>query len=78
MQRLNRSFDLCNAALEHADDANLADSVPLFGGGKATRGAVMIDLAIDWADHYAQAATYLRLSGLKPPSATDQEDKENM
>jgi len=77
VQRLDRSFDLCNAALEHADDSNLGDSVPVFGGRNATRGAVMIELVIDWADHFAQAATYLRLSGLKPPSATDT-DKEKM
>jgi hypothetical protein len=36
-QRLEGSFDLCNAALEHADDANLGDSVALFDGRKMTR-----------------------------------------
>jgi hypothetical protein len=73
VHRLERSFDLCNAALEHADDANLADSVPFFGGRKATRGAVLIELAADWADHYAQAAMYLRLNGVQPPTAKRKE-----
>jgi hypothetical protein len=67
--RLERSFDLCNAALEHADDSTLGDSVPFFGGRKATRGAVLIELTSDWADHYAQAAMYLRLNGVQPPTA---------
>jgi len=72
--RLEKSFDLCNAALEHADDSNLADSVPFFGGRKATRGAVFIELAADWADHYAQAAMYLRLNGVQPPTAKRHEN----
>jgi hypothetical protein len=69
VDRLERSFDLCNAALEHADDSNLGDSIPFFGGRKATRGAVLIELAADWADHYAQAAMYLRLNGVLPSTA---------
>ena len=72
--RLEKSFDLCNAALEHADDATLADSVPFFGGRKATRGAVLIELTSDWADHYAQAAMYLRLNGVRPPTAKRHEN----
>ena len=73
VHRLEKSFDLCNAALEHADDASLADSLPFFGGRKATRGAVLIELTSDWADHYAQAAIYLRLNGVQPPTAKGKE-----
>ncbi len=39
------------------------------GGRKATKARVAIALAQDWADHYAQAAMYLRLNGILPPSA---------
>lgn len=67
--RLKESFDLCASALERADDTNLGDSIPFFGGRKTTRAAALIELAVDWADHYGQVAMYLRLSGLLPPTA---------
>lgn len=69
VERLDKSFDLCNAALEHADDSNLGDSVDFFGGRKVTRAAVLVELAADWADHYSQLAIYLRLNGVMPPTA---------
>jgi hypothetical protein len=67
--RLEESFTYCTAALAAVDDSKLADSVPFFGGRKVTRAAAMLDLAVDWADHYGQAAGYLRLNGLLPPTA---------
>ena len=73
VERLDKSFDLCNAALEHADDANLSDSVAFFGGRKTTRAAVLVELASDWADHYSQLAMYLRLNGVLPPTAKHKE-----
>ncbi|SRR6266566_1936625 len=66
---LKSSFDFCTSALAHVDDAKLADSVPFFEGRKMTRGGLMMALAEDWADHYSQAAIYLRLNGLLPPTA---------
>jgi hypothetical protein len=33
------------------------------------RAWASIILASNWADHYAEAAMYLRLNGLTPPSA---------
>jgi hypothetical protein len=71
--RLRSSFDLCNAALEHADDSFLEDSVASVGGHRITRARALIELAVDWADHYAQMAMYLRLNGLLPPSAKHKE-----
>ena len=73
VERLDKSFDLCNSALEHADDTGLGDSITSFGGRKTTRAAVLVELAGDWADHYSQLAFYLRLNGLLPPTAKRKE-----
>lgn len=67
--RLRKSFDYCGTVVGAIKDAQLGDSVPFFGGRKATRARAVIALAQDWADHYAQAAMYLRANGILPPSA---------
>lgn len=67
--RIRRSFDSCRAVVAGLSESALADSAPFFGGRKATKARVAIALAQDWADHYAQAAMYLRLNGILPPSA---------
>ena len=67
--RLRRSFDACTPVVAALTEGALADSVPYFGGRKATKARVAIALAQDWADHYAQAAIYLRLNGILPPTA---------
>lgn len=67
--RLRKSFEYCGTVIAQLKDATLGDSVPFFGGNKATRARAVIVLAQDWADHYAQAAMYLRLNGILPPSA---------
>ena len=67
--RLRRSFEYCGTVVASIKDAAMGDSVPFFGGRKATRARAIIALAQDWADHYAQAAMYLRLNGILPPSA---------
>jgi hypothetical protein len=69
VERIRRSFAACQAVVTGLKESALADSVPYFGGRKATKARVAIALAQDWADHYAQAAMYLRLNGLLPPSA---------
>jgi len=66
---LRASFESCSAIVAGLAEASLGDSVPFFGGRKATKARVAIALAQDWADHYAQAAMYLRLNGILPPSA---------
>jgi DinB family protein len=73
VERLEKSFDLCNSALEHADDSRLSDSIPFFGGRKATLAAALVELAGDWGDHYSQLAIYLRLNGVLPPTAKRKE-----
>ena len=67
--RLRKSFDDCGAIVSKLTESALGDSVPFFGGRKATKARAAIALAQDWADHYAQAAMYLRLNGILPPSA---------
>ena len=67
--RLRKSFETCRGVVAGLQDNTLGDSVPFFGGRKATKARAAVALAQDWADHYAQAAMYLRLSGILPPSA---------
>ncbi len=66
---LQDSFTYCEQVLAKADDSTLGQPAVLFGGHTSTRGAAMVHLAADWADHYSAAAMYLRLNGLLPPSA---------
>ena len=67
--RLRASFETCGGVVAKVTESALGDSVPFFGGRKATKARAAIALAQDWADHYAQAAMYLRLNGILPPSA---------
>ena len=69
LARLRETFAFCEQALTPLSDANLAEQLPFFGGRKMTRAAVMTLTTADWADHYSQAANYLRLNGLLPPTA---------
>ncbi len=67
--RLRKSFESCGTVIAQLKESTFGDSVPFFGGRKATRARAVIALAQDWADHYAQAAMYLRMNGILPPSA---------
>jgi uncharacterized damage-inducible protein DinB len=67
--RLRKSFETCRDIVSTLTETALADSVPFFGGRKATKAVAAVYLVTDWADHYAQAAMYLRLNGILPPSA---------
>ena len=69
VDRLRESFQFCDQSLAKLDDAKLSEQLPFFGGRTRSRAAVMILTAADWADHYSQAAIYLRLNGLLPPTA---------
>jgi hypothetical protein len=67
---IKRSFDYCADALAKVDDSRLAEEVTMFGRpGGVSRGAAIVILAADWADHYSTAASYLRLNDILPPSA---------
>ena len=65
---LKASFDFCADALSKMDDSKLGETTELFGS-QASHASAGIRLAGSWADHYAEAAMYLRLNGVLPPSA---------
>jgi hypothetical protein len=62
------SYDFCAEALGKMDDSKLGDGIDLFGR-QGPRALAALILASGWADHYADAAFYLRLNGILPPSA---------
>ena len=67
--RLRETFQFCDTALAKVDDSKLADQLPFFGGRPMSRAGVILVTVGDWADHYSQAANYLRLNGHLPPTA---------
>lgn len=67
--RLRETFQFCDNALAGLTDSNLGEELPFFGGRKMSRAGIMTVTIGDWADHYSQAAIYLRLNGLLPPTA---------
>jgi len=69
LARLRETFAFCEQALTPLSDPNLGEQLPFFGGRKMSRASVMTLTTGDWADHYSQAAIYLRLNGLLPPTA---------
>jgi len=62
------SYDFCVEALGKMDDSKLGDSIEIFGhqGPRALADLILVSGS---ADHYADAAMYLRLNGILPPSA---------
>ncbi|MGA8273260.1 MAG: DinB family protein [Candidatus Sulfotelmatobacter sp.] len=66
---LKASFDFCSDALAKMDDSKLAETTEVFGGKQFTRAWVGLILSGAWADHYGDAAMYLRLNGVLPPTA---------
>jgi uncharacterized damage-inducible protein DinB len=66
---LKTSFDFCSETLTKMDDSKLGETTEGFGGKQVTRGWYALTLASNWADHYAEAAMYLRQNGVLPPTA---------
>jgi hypothetical protein len=62
------SYDFCTEALGKMDDSKLGDGIELFGR-QGPRALAALILVSGSADHYADAAMYLRLNGILPPSA---------
>jgi len=65
---LKASFDFCADALAKMDDSKLGETTELFGS-QTSHASAGIRLAGSWADHYAEAAMYLRLNGILPLTA---------
>jgi uncharacterized damage-inducible protein DinB len=68
--RLQETFAYCDRALAALDDTRLGEQIES-GGETESRAVTMINAVGHWADHYSQAAIYLRLNGLLPPTAKD-------
>ena len=67
--RLKETFKFCTTALATLDDSKLGEQLPWFGSGTKSRGVAILATTLDWGDHYSQAAIYLRLNGILPPTA---------
>lgn len=66
---LKDSFAFCHDALAGVTDAELGQPITMFGGRSSTKGAALVIIAADLADHYSQQADYLRQNGILPPTA---------
>jgi len=66
---LKASFDFCADALSKMDDSKLSETTEAFEHREFSRARLALILAGTWADHYAEAAMYLRLNGVLPPTA---------
>jgi hypothetical protein len=65
---LKASFDFCADALSKMDDSKLGETAEALGH-QLSRARFSLGIASNWADHYAEAAMYLRLNGILPPTA---------
>ena len=65
---LKASFDFCADALGKMDDSKLGETTE-GTGQQLSRARFALGIASNWADHYAEAAMYLRLNGVLPPTA---------
>ncbi len=66
---LKASFDFCSDTLAKMDDSKLGEMTGGPNGQQLSRARFALGIASNWADHYAEAAMYLRQNGLLPPSA---------
>jgi hypothetical protein len=66
---LKTSFDFCSESLAKMVDSKLGETTEGFGGKQVTHAWFCLVLASNWADHYAEAAMYLRQNGILPPTA---------
>jgi uncharacterized damage-inducible protein DinB len=67
VDQLKESFAYCDRAFPKVDASKLGDEVQMFGR-TMTKAWVLFHMALDWGDHYSQAATMLRQNGITPPS----------
>lgn len=65
---LKKSFDYCTTVLDKMDDSKIGERITV-PHVNAPRAYIMIGFVADLYDHYSQAAMYLRMNGLLPPTA---------
>lgn len=70
---LRESFDFCRPVIADLKDAQLADSVQETKTTTASRARVLLELLSGMDHHYGQAASYLRLNSVVPPTAIPQQ-----
>jgi hypothetical protein len=73
---VKESMDFCTKAMADVKDADLGQEVELFGGRKGPKAAMVVELPVDWADHYGAAAIYLRLNNILPPTAVMRQQQQ--
>ncbi len=66
---LEDSVSYCDGVLAKVSDKTLAENLKTPWGAEMSRAELLLEINADQADHYSLAATYLRLNGLKPPTA---------
>jgi DinB superfamily len=70
---IKKSFEYCTQAFATLTDAQIGEEVSMLGKPTGqSRADAMVTIAVDWADHYSTAATYLRLNNILPPTAQPQ------
>jgi uncharacterized damage-inducible protein DinB len=68
---LQESMAYCDAAYAALDDRRAVETIDgPFGGGKTARVAALMGNTGHLQEHYGNLVTYLRISGLVPPSST--------
>ncbi|HWF83477.1 MAG TPA: DinB family protein [Vicinamibacterales bacterium] len=66
--QMKQSFAFCDKAFATIDPAKIGEQVQMMGRS-VTKAWVLIHLALDYGDHYSQAAMMLRSNGIVPPSS---------
>ncbi len=66
---LEDSVSYCDGVLAKLSDKTLGESLKTPWGAEMTRAELLLEINADLADHLSLAATYLRLTGLRPPPA---------
>jgi hypothetical protein len=66
---LKASFDFCADTLAKMDDSKLGETTDGPNSQQVSRARFALGIASNWADHYGEAAMYLRLNGILPPTA---------
>jgi uncharacterized damage-inducible protein DinB len=76
LDALEDSYDYGEMVLEGLTDQNATDTVTAMCGERTTRLGAALRAFDDAMEHYGSLSMYLRLNGLVPPDAEDEEDRD--